>query len=260
MFGAIIGDIVGSRYEWKNCKSTDFEFLDPRSRFTDDSTLTIATADAILNDLPFADAYWNWGNRYPYAGYGGRFSEWLHSTDKKPYFSFGNGSAMRVSPVGWAFETLEETIEAACRSASVTHDHPHGIEGAESAAAAIWMARNGKTKEEIRDFIENHFFYDLSRSLDEIRPDYEFDVTCMGTMPVAFRAFLESEDYVSAVRLAVSVGGDSDTIACITGGIADAFYREIPEEVHTFMRAKLPQEMLEIIDQFEEKYVTRKLI
>lgn len=260
MFGAIIGDIVGSCYERVNCKSTNFEFLDPHSRFTDDSVMTVATADALLNGLSFADTYWDWGNRYPNAGYGGRFFGWLHSPDKKPYFSFGNGSAMRISPVGWAFETLEETLEAACNSASVTHDHPHGIEGAESAAAAIWMARNGETKEEICRFVEDRFFYDLSRSLDEIRPGYEFDVTCMGTMPVVFRAFLESENYVDAVRLAVSVGGDSDTIACITGGIADAYYREIPEEVCTFMRRKLPQEMLDIIDQFEAKYVTRKLI
>ncbi|MBE6425344.1 MAG: hypothetical protein E7029_05050 [Planctomycetaceae bacterium] len=258
MFGALIGDIVGSPYRKKGFKSMDFEFLDPQSLFTDDTVMTAATADAILNRSSFTDAYWNWGNRFPNAGYGKNFQKWLASSEKKPYFSYGNGSAMRVSPVGWAFETLEETMKAASDSASVTHDHPEGIKGAQSTASAIWLARNGKSKEEIKEYIESNFGYDLSRSIDEMRPDYVHDVSCMGTMPAVFRAFYESENYIHAIRLVISLGGDSDTLACITGSIADAFYREIPKEVCTFMRAKLPSEITDVLDQFEERYVFRK--
>jgi len=257
MLGAIIGDICGSIYEFNdhNRKTTEPQtilLVEPDCFFTDDSILTIATADALLQKRNYTEAYKDWARRYPDAGYGGTFGDWMESDSTEPYYSWGNGSAMRVSPVGWFFGTLEETLAEAKRSAEVTHDHPEGIKGAQSVAAAVFLARSGKTKQEIKKFIESTFGYDLNRTTDQIRPSYRFDVSCMGSVPEAIICFLESNDYVHALQLAISIGGDTDTIACITGGIAEAFYQEIPDELIQFANAKLTGEMKQVIVAFQE--------
>jgi len=254
MIGAVAGDIIGSVYEWRNVKTMTFELVGPGSRFTDDTVLTVAVADCILNRREYAGAFREYGRRYPNAGYGGLFRKWLSSRDPRPYNSLGNGSAMRVSPVGFAMSTLETVLEEAKRSAAVTHDHPEGIRGAQATASAVFLGRSGKTKEEIRNYIEERFGYDLGRTLDEIRPGYRFDVTCQGSVPEAIIAFLESEDYEDAVRKSVSLGGDSDTIACITGGIAQAYYKSIPLFIVEKVRAILPPEFLKIVDAFNDAF------
>ena len=256
MLGAIIGDTCGSVYEFSNNnKATDVSTVsltESKCSFTDDSVLTIATADALLHQRPYVEAYKGWARRYPDAGFGGHFWRWMQSDSLEPYNSWGNGSAMRVSPVGWFFETLKETLAEAKRSAEVTHNHPEGIKGAQSVAAAIFLARSGKSKQEIKDYIESAFGYDLSRTTDQIRPDYVFDVSCMGSVPEAIICFLESNNYAHAIQLAISIGGDSDTIACITGGIAEAFYRKMPEELVQFVTARLTDEMKQIVQLFRE--------
>jgi len=235
MLGAIIGDIVGSVYEWDNIRTKEFPFFSEKCFFTDDTVMTIAVAEALMNGGKpdnFIDSMKKFGKLYPNSGYGGRFGSWLHSDDRKPYNSFGNGSAMRVSPCAWYANSLEEAEELAKRSADVTHNHPEGIKGAQSTAAAIYLARTGKTKSEIKDYIENKFDYDLSRTLDEIRPVYQFNETCQQTVPEAIIAFLESRSFEDAIRNAISIGGDSDTVAAITGSIAEAAYR-IPDVIIT---------------------------
>jgi ADP-ribosylglycohydrolase len=254
MLGAIAGDIIGSVYEHHPIKTTDFPLFSPRSRFTDDTVMTIAVAEAILRKTDYARMYLKYGRMYPHAGYGGMFMLWLFSADPQPYNSFGNGSAMRVSPVGLAFSSLEEVLREAKRSAEVTHNHPEGIKGAQAAAATVFLARKGEEKTAIKKFIESHFGYSLEKSLDEIRPSYRFDVTCQGTVPQAVTAFLESEDYEDAVRKAISLGGDSDTLACITGGMAQAFYRSVPEKIVNEVRCILTDDLLEIVDEFNETY------
>ena len=251
LYGAIGGDIIGSCYERHNIKTKDFPLFSSYSRYTDDSVLTVATADALLHHLSYAEAYHKWGNRYPHAGYGGAFRGWLASPDPRPYNSWGNGSAMRISPVGFYAKSEVEVLKEAKSSAEVTHNHPEGIKGAQAAALAVYLARTGAGKKQIKSKIEFLFDYDLSsRKLDDIRPDYAFDVSCMGTLPVALLAFLESTDYEDAVRNAISVGGDSDTIAAITGGIALAFYKEMPQEIIDGIEAILPDDMLEICREF----------
>ena len=241
MLGAISGDIIGSPYEFNhnNIKTTDFPLFNERSEFTDDTVMTVAVANALVNTYGKDDETIKTelvkqmqylGRIYPDAGYGGRFYYWLKEENPQPYNSFGNGSAMRVSPAGWLYDTLEDTLHAARLTAEVTHNHPEGIKGAESTAAAIFLARNGKGKDEIRDYIVTNYGYDLDTTLDEIRPAYRMDETCQGSVPQSFRAFLEGSDYESTVRLAVSIGGDSDTIACIAGGIAEAYYG-MPESI-----------------------------
>ncbi|GHV05323.1 hypothetical protein FACS189485_12110 [Spirochaetia bacterium] len=254
IIGAISGDIIGSVYEWHNVKTTDFTLFSNHSRFTDDSVLTFATMDCLLNNKGYAETYHKYGNDYPHAGYGGRFKGWLHSDGLKPFNSWGNGSAMRVSPVGWAFNTLDEVLQQAKASAEVTHNHPEGIKGAQTVASAIFMARNNKTKDEIKKYIAETFGYDLDRTIDQIRPEYRFDVSCQGSVPEAIIAFLESTDYESAIRLAISLGGDSDTIACITGGIAEAFYKNVPEHIVKSVPALLPANFVELLGQFSMKY------
>jgi ADP-ribosylglycohydrolase len=227
MLGAIIGDIVGSVYEWNNIKTKDFPLFRKDCFFTDDTVMTIAVADALLKGGAvddFIDSMKRFGKLYPDEGYGGYFRRWLFSDSREPYNSFGNGSAMRVSPCGWFAESLEEAEDLAERSAAVTHDHPEGIKGAQATAAAIYLARVGKTKDEIKDYIERRYCYDLSRTLDEIRPGYTFDGSCQGTVPEAIIAFLESTRFEGAIRNAISLGGDSDTLAAITGSIAEAAY------------------------------------
>ncbi len=250
MLGAMIGDIVGSVYEWNNIKSIDFKLFQPNCTFTDDTVLTAATAKAIITGMSYTDAYQDFARRYPGRGYGGNFSRWIYADDPQPYNSWGNGSAMRVSPVGFAYNTVKEVLTEAERSAAVTHNHPEGIRGAQSTALAILLARQGFSKPEIREKINARFKYDLSRSLDEIRPDYSFDVSCQGSVPEAIIAFLESDSFEDAIRKAISLGGDSDTIACITGGIAEAFYGGVPEAITSEGQVYLPEEFLEILDDF----------
>ncbi len=255
MSGAIAGDIIGSIYEFSGVKSVDFKLFTPESRFTDDSVMTIAVADCILHGKDYATTFKEYGRRYPDAGYGGMFYEWLMSDCSAPYNSFGNGSAMRVSPVGFAFQSLEEVLREAERSAIVTHNHPEGIKGAQAIASAIYLARDGCSKDVIRDYVEKEFEYDLQRSLDEIRPNYSFDVTCQGSVPESIIAFLESSDYEDAVRKAVSLGGDSDTMACIAGGIAQAYYKDIPPHIVKTVREILDKDLINIVDQFCKRYI-----
>jgi len=228
MIGAIAGDIIGSTYEWHYTKSTDFELFTPQSTPTDDTVLTVAVADCILHNKDYALTFKEYGRRYPYAGYGGMFLKWLGSNSLAPYNSFGNGSAMRVSPVGFAFSSLDMVLREAEKTAAVTHNHPEGIKGAQAIAVVIFLARSGESKEQIRKWVEDNFGYNLHQTLDEIRPSYRFDETCQGSVPQSIIAFLESNDYEDAIRKAVSLGGDSDTLACMAGGIAQAFYKDVP--------------------------------
>lgn len=249
MLGALIGDTIGSVYEFHNIKTTEFPLFSTKSTFTDDSVMTMAVAEWLLkgkertmDDLE--EAMVSLARRFPNRGYGGGFYRWLffpnelRSYDgqrsdglRHPYGSFGNGSAMRVSAVGWFFDTLEETEFWAKKSAEITHNHPEGIKGAQATAAAIYMARTGSTKEDIREYIVSRYGYDLSRTCDEIRPTYRFNETCQGTVPQAIVAFLESTDFESCIRLGVSLGGDTDTLCAIAGAIAEAFYGSIPERI-----------------------------
>lgn len=254
IIGSVIGDVIGSVYEWNNVKTTEFALFTAKSDFTDDTVLTIAVADCILNKKDFAKTIWKYGRKYRRRGYGGNFRKWLHEYNLKPYGSFGNGSAMRASAVGFAFNDIETVMEVAKQSAEVTHNHPEGIKGAQATASAIFLARKGKSKQEIKDYISQTFNYKLDFTLDEIRPTYKFDVTCQGSVPQAIVAFLESSDFENAIRLAISIGGDSDTIACITGGIASAYYKQIPKKIMDFVVDKLPNEFIEIMNKFDEQY------
>ena len=236
MLGAITGDIIGSRFEFNSIKSTSFDLFGRGCRYTDDSVMTMAVAEWLLDDPNYSHAILEqklvrYGELDPNAGYGGKFYDWLFNPNqlwpdgiRRPYNSWGNGSAMRVSAVGWMFETIEETECVAEISASITHNHPEGIKGAQAIAAAIFMARKGASKDEMRDYVSNKFQYDLNRTIEQIRPEYDFEVSCQKSVPEAVIAFLDSVDYESAVRLAVSLGGDADTQACIAGGIAEAYY------------------------------------
>lgn len=250
MTGAIAGDIIGSVYEFDNIKTTDFPLFTNESDYTDDTIMTVAVADWLLNGGDLAKVMQRYGREYPYptGGYGGRFSGWLREKDPQPYNSWGNGSAMRVSAVGWMFDSLEKTLEVAKETAVVTHNHPEGIKGAQATAAAIYLARTGKSKQDIKQYIETTFSYDLGRTCDEIRPFYRFNESCQGTVPEAIIAFLDSSDFENAIRLAVSLGGDSDTLACITGGIAEAFYG-IPEDIKLEVKKRIPEKFNEIISQ-----------
>jgi ADP-ribosylglycohydrolase len=231
MLGAIAGDVIGSIYEHRNIKTTEFPLFHPSCRFTDDTVLTVALADSILHGTRLVDLLKQYYRTYPHAGYGGLFHQWAQSERSQPYNSWGNGSAMRVSPVGFASGTLEEVLDRAKRSAEVTHDHPEGIKGAQAVASAVFLARTGRGKEQIKNYIELTFGYHLDTPLDEIRKTYEFHVSCQESVPQAIRAFLESDDLEDAVRKAISLGGDSDTIACMAGGIAQAYYRGVPETI-----------------------------
>jgi ADP-ribosylglycohydrolase len=254
MLGAIAGDVIGSVFEHQTIKTTQFPLFSARTTFTDDTVLTIAVASAILNGVEYGPALKDFGRRYPFAGYGGSFYRWLHAAQSVPYDSWGNGSAMRVSPVGFAFGTMEKVLQEAKQSAEVTHNHPEGIKGAQATALAIFLARTGKSKAEIRDVLSQRFGYDLSRTLAEIRPTYRFDVSCQGSVPESIIAFLESEGMEDAIRKAISLGGDSDTMGCIAGGIAEAYYRDVPDTIVQEVRARLPEEFLEIVDAFRRRY------
>ena len=256
LLGAIAGDVIGSYYEFCPANTVDFKLFNGNSScFTDDTVMTVANADWLLTGDSLLSVMQYYGNRYITAGYGGMFFEWLQEYDPKPYNSFGNGSAMRVSPVGWAFDTLEETLNAAKQSAEVTHNHPEGIKGAQAVAAAIYLARTGKSKQEITQYIEMNFGYDLSRTCDEIRKTYQIDETFQGSVPGSIIAFLESTDYENAIRLTISLNGDADTMGAITGGIAEAFYKEIPSYIKEEVLKRLPNEFIGTMKQFYKRYV-----
>jgi ADP-ribosylglycohydrolase len=254
MIGAIAGDIIGSVYEAHNIRTTDFPLFREDSHFTDDTVLTVALADSILHDESYVSKLKTYYRNYPFVGYGLSFRNWAASPTSKPYNSWGNGSAMRVSPVGFAYDTLDLVLNEAKKSAEVTHNHPEGIKGAQATAAAIYMARSGMTKSQIRLFIENTFGYDLSESVDSIREHYTFDVSCQGSVPQAITAFLESDDYEDALRKAISIGGDSDTIACIAGGIGQAFYNGVPDPIEAQAKGILDERLKAIVAEFSEKY------
>lgn len=249
MFGAIIGDIVGSVYEWHNIKTKDFLLFREDCFFTDDTVMTVAVAEALRSGGKpddFIDAMKKYGRLYPNAGYGGRFGRWLFSNDREAYNSWGNGSAMRVSPVGWFYVTLDEIEQAAKVCAAVTHNHPEGIKGAQATAAAIFLAQSGKSKAEIKAYVESTYDYNLNRTLDEIRPTYRFNESCQETVPEAIIAFLESVDFEDAIRNAISLGGDSDTLAAITGSIAEAAYG-VPDEIMNKALGYLDERLLNIV-------------
>lgn len=254
MLGAIAGDIIGSVYESWPTKQTDFPLFHPHCRFTDDTVLTVALADTLLTGDDWIDNLKLYCRRYPGAGYGGTFAKWAWSNIREPYNSWGNGSAMRVSPVGFACDTLEAVLAEAQRSAEATHNHPEGIKGAQATAAAIFLARSGATREAIREYVIGTFRYDLSRTIDEIRPDYRFDVSCWGTVPPAILAALESESYEDAVRKAISLGGDSDTLASITGGIAQALYGKVPAEIAERVWTYLDDGLTEVVREFCKRF------
>ena len=261
MLGAIVGDIVGSVYEFNNIKTREFPLFDKRSEFTDDSVMTLAVARALL-DSPegeglsasvLVNAMQVYGHTYPWAGYGGRFAQWLRKDHPEPYYSCGNGSAMRVSPVAWASDDLARVEELARASAAVTHNHPEGIKGAQATAGCILLARQGATNDEIRRYVEERHGYDLGFTLDEIRATYSFSEICQDSVPQALVAFLEGNDFEDVIRRAVSIGGDSDTIAAIAGGIAQARYG-IPDWIVTEARMRLDDELLRTLDEFCERY------
>ena len=267
MYGAILGDIIGSPYEFdRGRKTKDFPFFDRGATFTDDSVMTIAVADALTQAISkgviddeaatkdlLIDSMHKWGHRYPDAGYGGRFYYWLAESDREPYNSWGNGSAMRVAAAGWLFDDLETTRKVAAWTAEVTHNHPEGIKGADATASAIWMARHGSSKEEIKDFITGEIGYDLSRTCDEIRPDYYHVESCQQTVPEAITAFLEGKDFEDVIRTAVSLGGDCGTLTCIAGSIAEAFYG-VPDALRKECKNRLPADMLAVLKDFHQRF------
>ena len=254
LYGTIFGDIAGSTYEFRACKNYKFTTVPEKSHFTDDTVMTLAIASWLMKDPDDMEVLIKemqfFGNRYPKAGYGGMFRKWLIAEDPKPYNSFGNGSAMRVSPVGWIEEDLELTEEKAKWSAWVTHNHPEGIKGAQAVAAAIWMARNGKTKEEIKNYITEKYGYNLNRTIQEIKDSgYKFDVSCQGSVPESIIAFLESENFEDCIKKAIYLGGDADTQAAIAGSIAEAFYG-FPEELKEIVESKLDSYLLSVLKAF----------
>lgn len=254
MFGAIAGDVIGSVFEHRPVKSISFSLFSRSSRFTDDTVLTIAIAHSILNRTDYAISLKNFARTYPSAGYGQSFYYWMQSSDNQPYNSWGNGSAMRVSPVGFAFDAEDSVLSEAEKSAAVTHHHPEGIKGAQATALAIFLARQGTAKDVIRQTIADRFGYNFERTLDEIRPLYDFDVSCQGSVPESLLSFFESNDFEDAVRKAISLGGDTDTMACIAGGIAQAYYRKIPSNIVGEVRTRLPGEFLTVIDEFDTRF------
>ncbi len=256
MLGAIIGDIVGSVYEFHNTKSMNFELFTPWSRFTDDSVMTLAVAKWLVEDETHTIHYLIYcmqelGNRYPNAGYGGNFRTWLREDNPQPYNSWGNGAGMRVSPVGLYAKNLDEVLALAALTASVSHNHPEGVKGAQAIAACVFLCKEGKSKQEIKEYIEQTFDYNLNRTIAVIRPRYEFDVSCQGSVPEAIIAFLEGNSFEEVIRLAISLGGDSDTIGAMAGSIAACMY-PIPDEIVNRCNTILTEDLKEIKDKFIE--------
>lgn len=267
MKGAIFGDIIGSAYEFNNTHDYNFELLRPESDFTDDSVMTFAVARALIQSRggsdeeikeTLIDSMKDLGQRYPDAGYGGMFYRWVLGNDRRPYNSFGNGSAMRVSSAGWLYETLEETLHAARLSAEVTHNHPEGIKGAQATAAAVFLARTGKSKEEIRDYITEEFGYDLDKTMDDIVSKGHGEEICQVSVPQALVCFLLSDSFIDTIRRSVSIGGDSDTIACIAGGIAEAFYG-MDDEYQKIVYDRIDDTLEEILSLFERHRIERTI-
>ena len=262
MYGAITGDIIGSQFEFdRGNKSREFELFGKKCEYTDDTVMTVAVAEALLDAGKDADektikeklisSLKKWGKKYPYAGYGNRFKLWVLSDKSEPYGSYGNGSGMRVSSVGWLYDSMERTREVARWTAEITHNHPEGIKGAESTAAAIFMARHHAAFEEISNYIEDEFGYDLSRTLDEIRPDYCHVEDCMKTMPEAFTCFLEAGSYEECIRNVMYIGGDTDTLGAIAGAIAEAYWG-IPEDLIRKAKEYLPDDIKAVVERFEK--------
>ena len=256
MYGAVTGDIIGSTFEFRNVKKKSFDLFPEGTGFTDDTICTMAVLEALLDGTDPAKSLRAWGNRFPDAGYGGMFGSWLRRPDMPPYNSFGNGSAMRASPAGFLARSLEEAMELARRTSVVTHDHPDGIAGAEATAAAIFMAYDGESTDSIREFAEDRFGYDMSLSVNEIRPDYEFDETCRGSVPQAITCALEAISYEDAIRNAISIGGDSDTVACIAGGIAEARFG-VPHDLAARADGYLTADMRELLVRMYHTRVRR---
>lgn len=254
MLGAIIGDVIGSIHEGAGTKTKDFPLFVEGTTFTDDSVLTVAVAEWILTGRNLVDLLHSYTETYPGRGYGGMFHSWASRRVREPYNSFGNGAAMRVSPVGFAFETMEDVLAWSKRSAEVTHNHPEGIRGAQATAAAIYLARRIRNKDRIRRTIESRFEYDLSAGLDQIRPTYDFDETCQGTVPQALASFFESSSFEDALRNAISLGGDADTLACIVGGIAEAYYGGTPQDLAKPVIAMLDERLVAVVDRFRERF------
>lgn len=252
MIGAIAGDMIGSPYEGSPIKTLTFPMT--VAAFTDDTVLTVAVAHAILTGTDYGTSIKSFAQGHPNLPYGGSFWHWIWDPSSIPYNSYGNGSAMRVSPVGFAFESIDEVVDHAARTAAVSHNHPEGIKGAQATALAVFLARKGESKASIREQIEARFAYDLTRRMDDIRPGYAFDVTCQGSVPESIIAFLEAQDFETAVRNAISLGGDADTMACIAGGIAQAYYKAIPPEIVCRVRENLPRALLEVLDQFNATF------
>ena len=256
MLGAIVGDIIGSAYEFKNTKRKEFHLFTPKSKFTDDTVMTLAVARWLCDDKEhcketLVQRMQEFGRRYPTAGYAGSFMRWLYNPEPQPYNSYGNGSAMRVSPVAFYAHSLQEALGLAKISAEVTHNHSEGIKGAQAIASSIYLARHGATKREIKSYVEENFHYDLSRQLDDIRPTYSYDMSCQNTVPQALLAFLEGANFEDVIRSAVSIGGDSDTIAAMAGGIAQAFY-VIPKKLSSYCYALLTPELRGVLNDFED--------
>jgi ADP-ribosylglycohydrolase len=256
VIGAIIGDIIGSRFEFNPHKTKEFDLFASDCNFTDDTVHTVALADAILSHANYADKLKEYTIMYPNRGYGGYFYSWAKSRNNQPYNSFGNGAAMRISPVGWAFNTLKKVLSSAEMYTAVTHNHPEGIKGGQAIAACIFLARTGKSKQVIHDYIEHQFHYSFPKSIAELRPSFEHDETCQNTVPPAIQAFLEAENFEDAIRIAISLGGDSDTIACITGSIAAAFY-PVPSHIRNQAWAYLDQHLGDIVKRFELTFIDK---
>ena len=256
MLGAIAGDIIGSVHEGARTKTKDFPLFVADSTYTDDTVMTVAVADAIMNRRDLVDVLQEYFHLYPNAGYGGTFFKWCTYRSREPYQSWGNGSAMRVSPAAYVHDSLDDVLAEAQRSAEVTHDHEHGIRGAQATAAAIFFARTGKSKDEIRLAISDMFDYFLDETIDDIRPTYQFDVSCQGSVPQSIIAFLDSTSVEDAIRNAISLGGDADTMACIAGAIAEAFYGGVPEEIAGAVLARLDDRLRGVLVEFRRRFLT----
>lgn len=254
MLGAIVGDVIGSIHEAAGTKTKNFPVFVTGSTFTDDTVLTVAVADWLLTGRNLVDLLHTYYHAYPERGYGAMFHHWAGGCRRRPYNSFGNGAAMRVSPVGFAFETVAEVLAWAEKSAAVTHNHPEGIRGAQATAAAVYYARRNRDKDQIRKTLESQFGYDLGARLEQLRPAYRFDETCQGTVPQALIAFFDSTDFEDAIRNAISLGGDADTLACITGGVAEAYYGGVPPDLAVPARALLDKGLLAVVDRFRERF------
>jgi len=258
MLGTIAGDIIGSVYEFTNVKpDMDFPFFVKDSEFTDDTVLSVALADSILNDIPYEKKLRQYYLGYPNAGYGGMFHKWARSKNPKPYNSWGNGSAMRVSPVGWAYDDLETVLQKAKENAEVTHNHPEGIKGAQATASAIFLARTKHSKKEIKEFVEKNFSYNLDLDLEELRKNYKFNESCQDTVPQAIFTLLISENFDDSIRKAIFIGGDSDTLACINGSIAEAFYGGVPKNIADEVYKRMDSRITIITNDFREKYISK---